>query len=613
MRSRSSPIVPFPAALAAVAALAVAGCGREQAPPSAGASEACRPNVIVYLIDTLRRDHLGLYGYGRATSPAIDGLARDAVVFDRAYATSAWTRPSAASLLTGLYPVRHGANAYPDRLSDSIDMLAERLKPLGYRTAAFVSNPHVLGTWGFAQGFDLFRDVGATSTEWDRVGSERVGSAFIEDLDDLHEPFFAYLHTIDPHTPVDPPPPYDRLFTDSTVPVPRWGGIGPETPASVLERLEALYDAEIRHNDDRLGELIEELRERGLYERSAIFVVSDHGEEFLDHGLGGHSRQLWNEVARVPLLLKLPASAHAGTRVHAPVSLVDVLPTILSLACQQPDPTLEGRDLRGLLEGSPAGARPLFLNLDRIDDDGKTVRQIHAVVLGDWKYIEEIAPQPSRFLFDQRRDPEERTNLVDREPAVAGRLAELLETYLADAARGLHLRVVGAGDDQTRTIEGRLSTSGRFRSVRLSQGEPEDRATLDASGEVSFRLVLRDFGLGPAVQGGRRRARDVDGLVLEVEPHDAAVRVEALRAADGQPLALFAGSERRPLGHAPAEIQLGDRALVGDPAALSASEDPSVAAGAYLLVSATPAHETAEMSADVEQRLRALGYLDGEP
>ena len=272
------------------AATLLAGCGGEGSAP--------RPNIVIYLVDTLRQDHLGLYGYERETSRHLDAMAEDSIVFKQAYATSAWTKPSTASLLTGLHPRQHGATSRSSRLSPQASLLSEYLGPLGYYRAAIVTNPFVVEHWGFNRGYDLFEDLGEgldSPVGWQSISAEQVNQRAFEVVDarPADQPFFLYLHSIDPHGPNTPIKPYDTLFTENPRP-PGNPSMLPMFPKKRrVKNTIALYDSEVRYSDDQFGNFIQGLKDRDLYENTVIWFVSDHGEEFMDHGRGGHGTQVF--------------------------------------------------------------------------------------------------------------------------------------------------------------------------------------------------------------------------------------------------------------------------------------------------------------------------------
>jgi arylsulfatase A-like enzyme len=397
----------------------VAGCqGGRPAPPR-------RPNVVIYLIDALRRDHVGAYGYARGTSPSIDAFAREAVLYVDAYSTTAWTKPAVASLLTGLNPPRHGVQDRRHYLPESLPVLSEYLKALGYSTTAVVTNPHASSEWGFGRGFDRFDE----RRNWQRASAEEVNDAVFRSLGRDRGPFFYYIHTIEPHGPSGPKPPYGILFGGRPM-GDGLPGVQPGAQPVVVENAIALYDGAIRSNDREFGLLLHELKRKRLYDDTLIILVADHGEEHLDHGKGGHGQQLFNEVAQIPMIVKFPKGRFAGTIASARASLLDIVPTVLSVAGMDQPLGLEGIDLADLPDGgaSPTPDRRLFLDLNQVRLDGELV-VARAVVEGHVKYMDDLVPEPKKMLFDLERDPGETNNLIQQDPVLAERLAALLKDY----------------------------------------------------------------------------------------------------------------------------------------------------------------------------------------
>jgi arylsulfatase A-like enzyme len=319
---------------AATAALLIAlglapGCDR-------GARSA-PPSLVLVSIDTLRPDHLGAYGYPRATSPGLDALAADGVVFEHAYTPSSWTLPGHASMLTGVSPYRHGADLETRKIRDDVPLLAERLRARGYATSAIVGAPFVGARYGFARGFDRFDERIAEGKDIDAYQP-----AVLDAVRALPKaPFFLFVHYMSVHSPYAPPARFDRFHTPgaaaSTVDASRIGqlqraleqgtiALGPMDRAHLID----LYDGGIAAADDAVAQLRHAVRAaRG---DDVVFVVtSDHGEEFLEHGGLAHGGTLYDEVLRVPLIVAGPGIA-AGRQVERQVSLLDVAPTLLALA-----------------------------------------------------------------------------------------------------------------------------------------------------------------------------------------------------------------------------------------------------------------------------------------
>ncbi|MFN7964035.1 MAG: sulfatase, partial [Thermoanaerobaculia bacterium] len=300
--------------------------------------------VLIFLIDALRADELSVSGYPKATTPALDVFARDAVRFRQAIAQSTFTKSSVASLFTGRNPYQHGlywgtqreasGRIRSDVLVEEETTLAEVFRDHGYLTSAWVQNSHLRSFMGFAQGFVDYHD---------QQGSvERIASRLEPFLagPGRRYGFFGYVHFIDLHDPYRPPPPYDRLFARGLdvyrgIDFAEWGAFLDQVrkgerrlSEAELAELRGLYDGQLRRVDDRLGQIFARLKASGLYDRSLIVVTADHGDGFGEHGFISHSTTPYEELVRVPLLLKLPGNRHAGQVVGEQVRLIDLAPTL---------------------------------------------------------------------------------------------------------------------------------------------------------------------------------------------------------------------------------------------------------------------------------------------
>jgi len=407
-------------------------------------------NVIVYLIDTLRADHTTPYGYARATTPRLDALARQGVVFDNAFSVASWTRPAVASLLTGLYPAAHGV--HPDSgLPNEVATLAERFRAAGWSTAAFVASGHVFGaTLNFEQGFDRFLAVRGGKLESART--EEINQHLLPHLSRYgDEPFLIFVHAVDPHWPYDPPESHRGRFTDAAYD----GGV---TAADTRQdRLQALaldardvqhvidlYDEDVRYQDDMLGVLIDHLSRMDLERRTIVVVVADHGEELFDQGSWGHGQRLWEEVVRIPLVIHAPgASALSGRRIAAPVQIVDVMPTLLRWFGLPGREACQGKDLTPLLDGAATLERPVYFE-ERPPRQGY---DLVGLIDGGWKIIRErprsdVGPPVAQVapdrLFDLANDPRERTDAAPRAPARLATMQELLARAESVVGPGSH-------------------------------------------------------------------------------------------------------------------------------------------------------------------------------
>ena len=381
------------------------------------------PNIIIYMVDTLRPDHLGAYGYETPTSPHLDRFAEQAVVFEYAVGQAPWTRPSVASIFTGMTPMAHGTTSKKHKLDTEIPTLASILSGSGYAAAAVISNPNVSPTFGFDRGFD---DVFMTGPS----GNEAAHRA-LEWLESYNgeKPFLLYVHTSEPHQPYLASQPYRDRFAPHTSDIveimernPR-RQIWQPTDANI-SRLRALYDAEIAENDAGFGELVALLKARDLYDSAVILYVSDHGEEFYEHKRWGHGRTLGVDQLNVALLIKFPEQTR-GSRVAEAAQHVDILPTLLDLLGLPVPSTVEGRSLIDLATGSTASGvdtSALIFSHNRIGAQ-------YSVLAGDFKLIQRKrhGVTSPKALYNWRTDSRELENLLSERPIHAAVMTTLIE------------------------------------------------------------------------------------------------------------------------------------------------------------------------------------------
>lgn len=389
-----------------------------------------RPPIILISIDTLRADHLGCYGYERETSPRIDQLASNSIRFDNAISASNWTLPSHVSLMTSQSPSIHGV--VDDRVAMPAEAitLAEALDDKGYDTAALVSWIYVSEVYGFAQGFDSFqtmidrRAIDPASGKG-ALRAEAVVDAANAWLDqrDGEDPFFLFVHLFDPHLDYDPPAPYDTMFdpdydghANGSYPYvkPYIEGLNEfalDVPARDRSYIEALYDGEIRYVDTQIERLLAKLEETVGLDECVIALVSDHGEEFDDHGsMEGHGWTLYDEVIHIPMLLRLPGRARAGEVIDPPVGLVDVAPTLLELANIAIPDRFTGTSLLAADRGQPIA----FSESHRFNIRKRAARAANHKLIHTEDTGMNAAGVPIRAgyeLFDLGHDPGERQNI----------------------------------------------------------------------------------------------------------------------------------------------------------------------------------------------------------
>lgn len=317
--------------------------------------------VILISIDTLRADHVSAYGYGKQTTPFLDSLAAQGTLFEHAYSQYPSTLTSHMTVFTGLYPGEHGVYPPDHVLAQQIPTLPEVFKAHGYRTAGFTEGGFMRGKFGFSRGFDEFSDK-VQREESDVERTFERGLSFLRTLKP-EDRFFLFLHTYVVHAPYEPPAPYDHEFWPGPAP-----GVGQPTgaelqelnrtrrpiPDEVLHYYESQYDGSIRYGDDVIRHFFHQLQAMGLSRDLTVIIMSDHGEEFREHGEFAHG-QIYRETLHVPLIVVYPGS-QSGQRVGEPVELVDITPTLYALARIEPPETLSGISLAPALFGRSLGS-----------------------------------------------------------------------------------------------------------------------------------------------------------------------------------------------------------------------------------------------------------------
>lgn len=472
---RPIPIVFFVAAAAA----SLAGCGRSRH----SSDTFPKAPVVLISVDTLRSDHLPVYGYAGVETPAITALRKDSILFERAYSHVPLTLPSHASLLTGRMPAEHGIHdnlGY--RLRRDVPTLAELLKAAGYATGGAVSCFVLKGDSGIGRGFDFYDDEVDTTGARLSIGRvQRAGTETEARLEGWLEKqraggkVFAFLHLYEPHTPYEPPEPYKSRYKDP-------------------------YDGEIATADSIVGRFLAFLRRQDLYNRSLLIFLSDHGEGLGEHGEAEHGMFLYREALQVPLLVKLPGSRRGGSSVAAPVALSDVFATV-GLAVDLPGFT------------APAGTVSL---LDVVTDPAPADRRLLAETFfprihfgwselasslqGRWHYIE--APRPE--IYDVVADPAETRNRIAEKPdALRALRSELLK-------RRSPFESPSDVDPEARK---KLASLGY-----LSAGPSNDSVTLDDPKDRIGTFEELRTGLGAMTEGRKQKAHEIFSKLLAENP-----------------------------------------------------------------------------------------------
>lgn len=423
-------------------------------PPSRTASAqsattSAMPNVIFVVAEAMRADHLSSYGYERPTTPNLDAfLAAEGVRFDQASAASSWTYPSNGAMFTGRMPsrIRIDWSDLHATIPEGETMLAEYLRNAGYYTAGFITNFYLGANFGFSQGFDVYEKLRGSEKAEDL---NRLTMNWLETqwaTQNRTQPLFLFIYYYDPHTWYDPPPPYNTLYDSNYT-----GSLTPDvyehgqavvsgdivpTPRDV-EHLKALYDGEITYLDDNFGQMMDYLDGLGLLDNSLIVVTSDHGQMFGEHGKWVHRNSLYEEVLRVPLLLRYDDVIARGHVVAEPVSHTDLLPTILDLIGLPVPGGLDGITLRVQAQGQPGNPnRPIYAEMESepdLDSLGHWIApptDLRSVRQGNWKYIHHVGNQAGGELYElQPASVYEQDDVIEERPETAEILLDQLREW----------------------------------------------------------------------------------------------------------------------------------------------------------------------------------------
>ena len=429
----------------ALAALAFVGCGADPSGSGSGSGAAGGPSgVLLISVDSLRADHLSCYGYESplrpeiATSPNLDArIAAEGTLFERVVATTSWTVPAHMAMLSGQPDEIHGVKGTASRLPKARPLLAQRFEQAGWRTGGFFSGPNLHPYFGFGRGFEVYEDCTTMGVDASRFApkndAERKELRAMEEaahrghtgpevvrrfgawLDGVgaDERFFAFVHFWDVHYDYEPPAEFDLFDPDY-----EGEATGTDIPdlfekqlpggARDTQHIVALYDGEILFTDDSVGKLLDALEGAGRLDDTLVVFTADHGEEFAEHGRFGHNKTLYEEVVRVPLVLRLPDVVPAGQRIDELVSLVDIAPTIVELAGLPVDRTHWGRSLAPALNGEAMEPRPAPLSLQfGRPEPGRKRMPMEGSHAGTHKVVRNWPGEPP-ILFDLEADPDER-------------------------------------------------------------------------------------------------------------------------------------------------------------------------------------------------------------
>ncbi|MFW6132150.1 MAG: sulfatase-like hydrolase/transferase [Candidatus Aminicenantaceae bacterium] len=404
-----------------------------------------RRNVILVSIDTLRADHLSCYGYQRKTTPHIDSLAADSALFLNTYATSPWTLPSHVSMLTSLFEINHQINQMDEKMDASFTTLADILREENFFCSAFTGGGFISSAYGFSNGFDSYSQI--TKGIYKKNSAETIGESVVNwiDLND-DKNFFLFVHTYQTHNPYTCPEPYNSMFLSNDS---KWheinilkhlgGKKGIFKPLSEEERRNIidLYDAEIRYTDETLiHPMLKKLKELNLYDQTMIIITSDHGEEFYDHHGWEHGHSLYDELLKVPLIIKFPNSRFSGKKVNSMVRLVDIMPTILQeLKIEPSQMKWDGLSLFSVLKGKENDHRTFIAEKGNNAIKSHIPQQLsmnsgkNKLILNKKftdQYLEFFTVKPplkkTIELYNLSHDPLETKNIADQKSEIANQI-----------------------------------------------------------------------------------------------------------------------------------------------------------------------------------------------
>jgi arylsulfatase A-like enzyme len=429
--------------------------------------KASTKNVILVSLDTVRWDYVGVYSDNAGLTPWINELSKDAVVFDHAYAQSPWTLPSHVSLLTGIYPNVHATNTFSSRIPSDVQILPQLLRKEGYTCFAYTGGGPVSHAFGFSKGFDLYKEGDGLRIPDASTPLYRRAMEFIRTNGKKN--FFLMLHTYQFHEPLESPEKIVRRIMDGRTY--KWrkrslrdlAGRSKYRPLNEeeIENIKVLYEAEVTTIDEYLiAPLIRLLKAEGLYDQTMIIITSDHGEEIFDHGGWQHGHSLYNEITKVPLIVKFLSSRYAGTRVTENVRLIDVVPTILDeLDIEAPERQFDGKGLVALVEGKENEPRACFSQFTPMKERPQLPGRVsvvwgdHKLILNqaipDWANFFDFPPPalPAEELYDLREDPLEKRNIYTPGDDTAMLLLAMAKDYLRKERRSGELSIL---DDQMR-------------------------------------------------------------------------------------------------------------------------------------------------------------------
>ena len=475
------------------------------------------------MADTLRSDHLDMYGYRRETAPVLGGMAAEGTLFRDNISQASWTKVSTPSIHTSLYPTTHTVKQVADRLPSSATTLAEAYRAAGYATLSFSSVGFTGQSSNMHQGFEELHEAGSRTADNQTKSAREYVDRLLPWLEQHQDvPFFVFLHVFDPHSPFEPRPPYDTLWADASkkagfieeldrvrefieTPTLRTRGMPSRDelleaevdPDEFISQYYDWYDGSIRGMDAEIGRLLEGLQALDLADSTLVAFIGDHGEEFLDHGRTWHGHSVYGELVNVPFLLWWPGVVPAGLTVDDTVRSIDLMPTLLALSGLAAPDGIQGQSLLPLMGGPAGGAdvvedwivRPAGSERDL--GDGRSV----SLVADGWKLVRNTdlpdEDHPQFELFDHETDPLDLVNLANEHPDIVERLTKEIDRWQRQAVGTTAIRR-GAGCD----LVGRrtqASAQSRLRAIEPGRccADPTWATRSPSSGPSQIDAVRR--------------------------------------------------------------------------------------------------------------------------
>jgi len=429
------------------------------------------PNVLIITLDTTRADHLGCYGYDTITTPHIDSVAREGVLFEEAFSVQPVTLPSHCSIFTGYYPFRHGVRENGSyTLGEKYLTLAEILEEKGYLTAAFVSSYTLDKQFGLNQGFSLYNDHLSKNAQQKGIPVERraaevsrhAGKWLDTNKQEFEKrPFFLWLHYFDPHMTYDPPSPYREKYANP-------------------------YDGEIAYMDEWIGSVLNKLKRRGLWDNTTVLIVADHGESLEEHRELTHGIFIYRSTTHVPLILKYPHAAHGGERIRQRVSVVDIMPTLLDMLLINTENKFDGTSLIPLIEKkSFDNTRPIYS--ETFYPTNYNWSDIRGIRKGNYFFID--APRPELYL-DNEFD-----NLINTYPGIAVDMQQSIATMLSGTSEAIAEHVpVSKETAEKMEVLGYFVTEGRKtidEGTHAIRPDPKDKIGLYNSYQMAHQMIIK--------------------------------------------------------------------------------------------------------------------------